>query len=72
MTGRNPWKLGSLNDALVKAEAAGGKSSVTLLKAVLDILNDIDCRISLIEAEDARRLAAKEASENFRKGISHD
>jgi len=69
MTSRgNPWRHGAVADLIVKFGRLGANHIVKTLETMRDILERMDA----IEAEDARRLAAKKASENLRKGFSHD
>jgi hypothetical protein len=67
MTSANPWRAGDLNDLIVKFTDLGAPHTVKTLQ----IIREIDDCLTAIENEDRRRLAAKKASENFKKGIIH-
>jgi hypothetical protein len=59
----NPWATGDINDFIVKFTELGA----THIVKTLHVVREIDERLTAIENEDRRRLAAKEASGNLRK-----
>ena len=67
MTSANPWRGGNLNDLIVKFTDLGA----THIVKTLQLTREIDECLTAIENEDRRRLAAKKASEDFKKGIIH-
>jgi hypothetical protein len=68
MARANPWGRGDLNDRIVKAEEAKLPVVAKIYKMIREILASVD----LIEAENARRGAARQASEDFQKRISNE
>jgi hypothetical protein len=68
MAKANPWGQGDLNDRIVEAEDGHLPVVANLYKIIRQILTTVE----LIELENARKKAAREASENFRKGIEHE
>jgi hypothetical protein len=56
-----------LNEKIIEAEDANLPVVANLYK----IIREISTTVELIEAEEARKKAAREASENFRKDISN-
>jgi hypothetical protein len=64
----NPWGSGALNEKIIEAEDANLPVVANLYK----IIREISTTVELIEAEEARKKAAREASENFRKDISNE
>jgi hypothetical protein len=65
---KNPWSHGALNEQIVEAEDMRLPVVADIYKMVREILTNLD----LIEAEDARRIAAREASVKLHKDISNE
>jgi hypothetical protein len=68
MAKTNPWGSGALNEKIIGAEDAGLPVVANLYK----IIREISTTVALVELEDARKKAAREASDNFRKEIENE
>ena len=59
----NPWGSCALNEKIIEAEDA----KLPVVATIFKMIREISASVDLIEAEDARREAARKASIKFRQ-----